>query len=115
MGEVVGRLSDLAVITSDNPRTEPPDKIIESIISGIMPVRSKEYKTRDLKNGFDEPGYLVIPDRKSAIIEGIKAARPKDTVLIAGKGHETYQIIGTETLPFDDRQVAEEAVEDIMS
>ncbi len=115
MGEVVGRLSDLAVITSDNPRTEPPDKIIESIISGIRPVRSKEYKARDLKKGFDEPGYLVIPDRKSAIVAGIKAASPKDTVLIAGKGHETYQIIGTETLPFDDRQVAEEAVEDIMS
>ncbi|MFH1675285.1 MAG: UDP-N-acetylmuramoyl-L-alanyl-D-glutamate--2,6-diaminopimelate ligase [Pseudomonadota bacterium] len=115
MGEVVGRLSDLAVVTSDNPRTESPDAIIESIMAGIKPVRTKEYRISDLQNGFDEPGYIVIPDRKSAIREGIRAARSQDTVLIAGKGHETYQIIGKGSLPFDDRQVAKEAIKNMMS
>lgn len=110
MGTIAGRLSDLAVVTSDNPRTEPPDEIIESIITGIKRVRSKEYKSPDLANGFTEPGYIVIPDRRTAIMQGIKAARPEDTVVIAGKGHETYQIIGKETLPFDDRRVAKEAI-----
>ncbi|MBW2645740.1 MAG: UDP-N-acetylmuramoyl-L-alanyl-D-glutamate--2,6-diaminopimelate ligase [Deltaproteobacteria bacterium] len=115
MGEVVGRLSDLAVVTSDNPRTESPDAIIESIIAGIKPVSTKEYSASDLKNGFDKSGYIVIPDRKSAIIEGIRVARSQDTVLIAGKGHETHQIIGKDLLPFDDHQVAKEAVENMMS
>ena len=110
MGDVVGRLSHLAVVTSDNPRTESPDAIIESIITGIRPVLPKEYRIPDLKNGFDEPGYVVIPDRRTAIIKGIQVARAKDTVLIAGKGHETYQIIGRKSIPFDDRQVAKGAV-----
>lgn len=110
MGDVVGRLSQLAVVTSDNPRTESPDAIIASIVTGIRPVLPKEYEIRDLKNGFDERGYVVIPDRRTAIVKGIQAARAKDTVLIAGKGHETYQIIGRKSIPFDDRQVAKEAV-----
>jgi UDP-N-acetylmuramyl-tripeptide synthetase len=110
MGDVVGRLSHLAVVTSDNPRTERPDAIIASIIKGIRPVLPKEYGIRDLKNGFDEQGYVVIPDRRAAITKGIQAARAKDTVLIAGKGHETYQIVGNKSLPFDDRQVAKEAI-----
>jgi UDP-N-acetylmuramyl tripeptide synthase len=115
MGDVVGRLSHLAVVTSDNPRTERPDAIIASIIKGIRPVLSKEYGIVDLKNGFEEPGYIVIPDRRAAIITGIKAARAKDTVLIAGKGHETYQIIGRKSIPFDDRQFAKEAAKSITS
>ncbi|MCK5243818.1 MAG: UDP-N-acetylmuramoyl-L-alanyl-D-glutamate--2,6-diaminopimelate ligase [Desulfobacterales bacterium] len=115
MGEVVGRLSDLAVITSDNPRREAPDAIIESIITGIKPVMSKEYLLPHLGSGFDKPGYCVIPDRSAAIVCGIKAARPKDTVLIAGKGHETYQIIGTESRPFDDREAAEKAIGEMVS
>jgi UDP-N-acetylmuramyl-tripeptide synthetase len=110
MGEVVGRLSHLAVLTSDNPRTESPGTIIESIITGIRPVLPKEYSISELKGGFDEPGYVVIPDRRTAIIKGIRVARAQDTVLIAGKGHETYQIVGRKSIPFDDRQIAKEAV-----
>lgn len=90
MGEIAERLSDQVVITSDNPRTEDPLLIIEAIRGG-------------LKN----PDQVVIePDRKRAIETALKLARPGDFVLIAGKGHETYQIIGKTTVSFDDREVA---------
>ncbi|MFH1075836.1 MAG: UDP-N-acetylmuramoyl-L-alanyl-D-glutamate--2,6-diaminopimelate ligase [Pseudomonadota bacterium] len=123
MGDIVTRLSDLSVVTSDNPRSESQNEIIKDIISGIqtnnivgadMCVRPyiKKYTTEELSNGFKEKGYIVIPDRKTAIIQGIKAAQPMDTVLIAGKGHETYQIIGQDIIPFDDRQIAQGVLRD---
>ncbi|NPV26572.1 MAG: UDP-N-acetylmuramoyl-L-alanyl-D-glutamate--2,6-diaminopimelate ligase [Firmicutes bacterium] len=93
MGEVAGRYSDFTVITSDNPRTEDPLKIIEDIIPGMAKVSDQ---------------YEVIPDRRAAIAAALQKARPGDLVVIAGKGHETYQIIGNQVFPFDDREVARE-------
>ncbi len=93
MGHIATQLADYTVITSDNPRTEDPLKIIEQIVAGVMPGAS----------------YHVEPDRRAAIFHAIAVAQEGDFVLIAGKGHETYQIIGTEKRPFDDREVARQA------
>lgn len=96
MGEVAGEYSDFVVVTSDNPRTENPLKIISEIEVGLK-------KT-------DCP-YLVISDRREAIHQAISRAKSNDVVLIAGKGHETYQIIGSDKFHFDDREIACEALE----
>ncbi len=111
MGEIAGQLSDLSVVTSDNPRTENPDVIINHILEGIKRVAGREYLPSHLKMGFDEKGFVVEEDRRRAIQLGIKISRPGDIILIAGKGHESYQIIGTQTFPFDDRIEAEIALE----
>jgi UDP-N-acetylmuramoyl-L-alanyl-D-glutamate--2,6-diaminopimelate ligase len=93
MGRVAAAYADMAVITSDNPRTEAPMAIIHAIEAGY---RDSGQTSR----------YHVIADRTQAIHEAIELARIGDVVVIAGKGHETYQIIGNERIPFDDRQVA---------
>jgi UDP-N-acetylmuramoyl-L-alanyl-D-glutamate--2,6-diaminopimelate ligase len=100
MGAVAGRLSDLIVITSDNPRSEDPKRIIEEIQRGITP---------DTRRDAGQ-GPLTIADRRAAIMRAIELARPGDLVLIAGKGHEKYQVIGDQVLPFDDAAVAREAL-----
>ena len=87
--------SDVIVVTSDNPRTEPPDRIIADVLDGIDSTRCVCH---------------VEPDRRAAIVWAIENARPNDCVLIAGKGHETTQIVGTEPLPFDDREVVREVL-----
>ena len=110
MGEIVARLCDLAVVTSDNPRTENPLAIIEQILPGARQTEGVEYSARDLEAGFEKKGYVVEPDRRRAIELGIKASRPDDAVLIAGKGHETYQILGKTTIDFDDREEARKAL-----
>ena len=99
MGEVAGRHSDLVIVTSDNPRTENPLKIIQEIEIGLKET--------------DCP-YLEISDRRDAIHQAIRRAKPSDVVLIAGKGHETYQIIGNDKFHFDDREIAREALESLM-
>lgn len=103
MGETAARLCDLTVITSDNPRTEPPLEIIEQIVQGAKKIISNGYTPVDLSRGFRKKGYVVEPDRKRAIALAITASRAGDIVLIAGKGDETYQIIGNHTISFDDR------------
>ncbi|RZB30772.1 MAG: murE/murF fusion protein [Desulfobacteraceae bacterium Eth-SRB1] len=100
MGEIAGRFSDLSIITSDNPRTEEPMEIIRQVLDGVEKAVKALHKKK----------YIVEPDRKKAILSGITASQPGDTVLIAGKGHETYQIIGNETIPFDDRKEAEKVL-----
>ena len=100
MGAVAGRLSDLIVITSDNPRSEDPNRIIEEIKRGITADTRKDSDQRVLTN----------VDRRGAIANAIELARAGDLVLIAGKGHEKYQVIGDRTLPFDDVAVAREAL-----
>ena len=92
MGEVATRLADLAVLTSDNPRSEDPADIIDQVLSGV---RRSEALT-------------VEPDRGAAIALALGAARPGDIVVLAGKGHETTQVVGDRVLPFDDRAVAAE-------
>jgi UDP-N-acetylmuramoyl-L-alanyl-D-glutamate--2,6-diaminopimelate ligase len=88
MGEVATRLADQSFITSDNPRSEDPRKIIDAIVSGA------------------HPGYQVQPDRSAAIRQAIADAGANDVVLIAGKGHENYQEVRGERLPFSDIEVA---------
>ena len=110
MGEIAGRLCDLAIVTSDNPRTEDPEKIIEQILSGLKKTCDHEYSLSSLKTGFEKKGYAIEPDRRNAIKLGIAASRQGDTVLIAGKGHETYQILGKKTISFDDRKEAKQAL-----
>jgi len=100
MGAVAGRLSDLIVITSDNPRSEDPLRIIEEIQRGITADTRKDAGQR----------LLTIVDRGAAIAKAIELARPGDLVLVAGKGHEKYQVIGDRVLPFDDVAVAREAL-----
>ena len=88
MGRIAAELADVAVVTSDNPRTEDPDAIIHDIEAGMGPVP-----------------HLREADRREAIAVALHAAGPDDTVLLAGKGHETYQVIGTEKQPFDEREI----------
>lgn len=110
MGEIAGRLSDLAVVTSDNPRSEEPAAIIDQILPGVTRSAERRYTSEELQIGFEQKGYTVEPDRRRAIGLAIKASEPNDAVLIAGKGHETYQIIGNETIDFDDREEARKAL-----
>ena len=99
MGAVAGRLSDVIVVTSDNPRSEDPARIIEEIQRGI---------TQDTRREVGQ--VFAIVDRREAIAKAIELARPDDLVLVAGKGHEKFQVIGDRTLPFHDAAVAHEAL-----
>ncbi len=109
MGQIAAEKSDLAIVTSDNPRTEDPGRIIDDIVDGIAPLGLHRYEPRELSAGFDKPGYVVEVDRRRAIALAAVCSGTGDTVLIAGKGHETYQIIGDRKLDFDDRKEAETA------
>jgi UDP-N-acetylmuramoyl-L-alanyl-D-glutamate--2,6-diaminopimelate ligase len=93
MGRIAATMSDLAVVTSDNPRTEDPDLIIDEV-----------------EQGMGTAPHQRFADRREAIAASIAAARPGDTVLLAGKGHETYQVIGTEKVPFDEREIVQRLV-----
>lgn len=131
MGKIAAARSDLAIVTSDNPRTEDPFSILEQIKAGIMQLLPlpqgaghlpsppapqgegqgggeviREYKPEDLTNGFTEKGFIVLANRREAIRLAIGLAKPGDVVLLAGKGHENYQIIGTVKQHFDDREEA---------
>jgi UDP-N-acetylmuramoyl-L-alanyl-D-glutamate--2,6-diaminopimelate ligase len=99
MGEIASRLADRCLVTSDNPRSERPEAIIEEILAGIP----EEARRRCLVEG----------DREAAIRRAIEEARPEDVVLIAGKGHEDYQIFADRTIHFDDREVAEAVIQEM--
>src|SRR5258707_59217 len=88
---ITGRLSDLTILSSDNPKSEDPLKIISDIVVGLQKTRGK---------------YMIEPDREKAIGLAIDEARAGDILLLAGKGHENYQILADRTLEFDDREVA---------
>jgi UDP-N-acetylmuramyl-tripeptide synthetase len=105
MGAVAARLSDLVIVTSDNPRGEDPERIIEEIRRGIVVPAD-----RTPPRGSTGTPSLAIVDRKAAIERAIRDARPGDLVLIAGKGHEKYQQIGDRTMSFDDVEVARAAL-----
>ena len=108
MGAVAARLSDLVVVTSDNPRSEDPEQIIEEVKRGIV-VPANRVPPKGQPAPRSTP-CLAIVDRKEAIAQAVRDARSGDLVLIAGKGHEKYQQIGDRTLPFDDVEVAREAL-----
>ena len=93
------RHSDLVFLTSDNPRSEDPLAILKDAEAGIRAVPKSSGR------------YRVLPDRREAIHAAIASAATGDAVVIAGKGHETYQILGDRTIPFDDREVAAQALE----
>jgi len=96
MGHIVEQKSDIAIVTSDNPRTEDPLAIIA-----------------DIKKGLSGENHIIIPDRREAIYRAVEIASKDDMVLIAGKGHEDYQILGTTKIHFDDREVAREALREL--
>ena len=110
MGNIAARLCDLTVVTSDNPRSEDPAAIINQILPGIDRVKGKHYTAEELQSGFVNKGCTVEPDRRRAIELAISVSGPDDAVLIAGKGHETYQILGDTTIDFDDREEARKAL-----
>jgi UDP-N-acetylmuramoyl-L-alanyl-D-glutamate--2,6-diaminopimelate ligase len=94
MAAIAARLADRVVVTSDNPRTEDPQQILDDVVAGIPA-------------GID---LMVEADRAKAIAKAIAEAEADDLVLVAGKGHEDYQILGTEKVHFDDREQAEQAL-----
>jgi UDP-N-acetylmuramoyl-L-alanyl-D-glutamate--2,6-diaminopimelate ligase len=96
MGRIAAALSDLAIVTSDNPRTESPYAILHDVLEGMR--------------GTLTP-FAVIEDRREAIAYALSHARRGDVVVLAGKGHETYQTVGTKNLPLDERQVVCEYLE----
>ncbi len=108
MGEVAGRAADLTVVTSDNPRTEEPSSILEMIVPGVEKAGKRRLGHDEAKAGAD--GFAVEVDRRKAIDLAVAAARPGDVILVAGKGHEDYQILGTTKIHFDDREEARRAL-----
>lgn len=95
MGEIAARLADVVIVTSDNPRTETAKDIVNQILPGV---------TKNMKGYDGSTGYMVEVDRRMALMLAVENADPNDVVLVAGKGHEDYQIIGTEKIHFDDRE-----------
>jgi UDP-N-acetylmuramoyl-L-alanyl-D-glutamate--2,6-diaminopimelate ligase len=91
MGRIAAERADLAIVTSDNPRTEDPERILD-----------------DIEAGMGDAPHERIESRRAAIARALELAQPDDLVLLAGKGHETYQIRGTTKLPFDERQIVRE-------
>jgi UDP-N-acetylmuramoyl-L-alanyl-D-glutamate--2,6-diaminopimelate ligase len=91
MGEIAAAKADLAIVTSDNPRTEDPERILDDIVAGMRGA-----------------SYERIEDRRDAIKHALAAAEPDDVIVLAGKGHETYQIRGTTSYPFDEKAIVRE-------
>ncbi len=106
MGKIATEEADIVILTSDNPRTENPEQILQEIEQGAAGSRLTSNQLSSAQRG-----YLSILDRKEAIAAAILAAREDDVVLLAGKGHEDYQIIGEEKFPFDDREEARAALQ----
>ncbi|MFH1146807.1 MAG: UDP-N-acetylmuramoyl-L-alanyl-D-glutamate--2,6-diaminopimelate ligase [Pseudomonadota bacterium] len=109
MGRIAAEYSQLAIVTSDNPRDEDPFGIMSQIEDGIKTSCVRKFQAAELMGNGCERGYAVIPDRREAIRLAARVAKPGDVVLIAGKGHEDYQIIKGNILPFDDRLEAKHA------
>jgi UDP-N-acetylmuramyl-tripeptide synthetase len=108
MGRVGVEGADLCVLTSDNPRSEDPQTILDELEAGAKQAGGRRIGPSDLVGA--SRGYSVLVDRREAIRAAIGAAKAGDTVLLAGKGHETYQIIGSERTHFDDREEARSAI-----
>jgi UDP-N-acetylmuramoyl-L-alanyl-D-glutamate--2,6-diaminopimelate ligase len=108
MGAVAARLSDVVIVTSDNPRSENPADIIDEIKRGIV---TPDRSAAKPKPGQKEVRCIAIVDRREAIERAVREAIPGDLILIAGKGHEKYQVVGDRVLPFDDVEIAKAALE----
>ena len=103
MAEVAARGSDIAIATSDNPRNEDPQQIFADMQVGLNRVHEQAWSVEQAETA-EGRGYLVIPDRREAIQLAVSLLRQDDLLLVAGKGHEDYQILGSETIHFDDRE-----------
>ncbi len=99
MGEAVAKYSTYSIVTSDNPRSEEPEDIITDILPGLDKLSAS---------------YEIVVDRKQAIGKAIQLAQKDDLILIAGKGHETYQEVKGKTYPFDDKEIAKEFLEKLV-
>ncbi len=110
MGEIAARYSNLVVLTSDNPRTEDPIQILGEVEEGTQRTGRRKFQISNLKSQIEgeEKGYWVEPDRRASIRLALSVARAGDLILIAGKGHEDYQILGERRIHFDDREVVRE-------
>ena len=108
MGEIAARDADLAIVTSDNPRTEDPAAIVDMVLDGVRRTNAPKLAVAEL--GRATRGYHAEVDRRAAIRLAAAAAGPGDVLLIAGKGHEDYQIVGTTKHHFDDREEAAAAL-----
>ena len=95
MGEISGNIADFTIVTSDNPRTEEPEEIVKQIEKGVKKTKGK---------------YIVIVDRTEAIKHAINMANKNDIIVLAGKGHETYQEINGKKYPYDERQIIKEII-----
>jgi UDP-N-acetylmuramoyl-L-alanyl-D-glutamate--2,6-diaminopimelate ligase len=93
MGAIAGKLADITILTSDNPRTESPSAIISDVEEGLKTTKAGPNK------------YIILPDRKEAIKKALSLARKNDIILVAGKGHEDYQILGDKVIHFSDKEV----------
>lgn len=101
MGTVAAEVADIVIVTSDNPRSEDPEKIILDIENGIKQAGLKQHE------------YFMITDRYEAILKSVQISEENDTIVVAGKGHEDYQIIGNQKIHFDDKQACERALKEI--
>jgi UDP-N-acetylmuramoyl-L-alanyl-D-glutamate--2,6-diaminopimelate ligase len=110
MGAIAVAHSDFSVVTSDNPRTEDPFKILAQVREGILPSGIREYRPEELEQGFVGKGFTVVENRREAIRLAARLAQPGDILLLAGKGHEDYQIVGQTKHHFDDREEAAAAL-----
>ena len=106
MAQAVDERTDLAIATSDNPRTEDPEQILQDVEAGL----TRLHKTQPEDFGLQDASYTILSNRRDAIERAISISHAEDTVILAGKGHEDYQIIGTKKFPFDDRLEAQRAL-----
>jgi UDP-N-acetylmuramoyl-L-alanyl-D-glutamate--2,6-diaminopimelate ligase len=110
MAEAAASGSDITIATSDNPRTEDPERILNDVRVGLARVHQREWSRSEAVSGQGK-GYVVIPDRRQAIAFAVSLLRPGDLLLVAGKGHEDYQILGTGRIHFDDREELRKALQ----
>ncbi len=110
MAEVAGRGSDITIATSDNPRSEDPEQILNDVRRGLTKAHKREWSKQEAENATCR-GYVVIPDRGEAIQLAVKMLRAGDLLLVAGKGHEDYQILATGRIHFDDREELRNALQ----
>ena len=116
MGEIAGQLADIPVLTSDNPRSEDPLAIIAEVEQGLTATgRARITNEKNFADASMSGGYIVEPDRRAAIRIALTIATAGDAVLIAGKGHEDYQLVAGRVLPFDDRAVVREIAAELGS
>ncbi len=116
MGNIAATYSDIALVTSDNPRTEAPETIIEDILQGMTSSPISDGKVAWLSRSETDlsnpPAILVEPDRKKALETAVKLSRSGDIIIAAGKGHETYQVTARGTIDFDDRLILKQAIKE---